>query len=212
MGLVSLVLLFVASAQAAEPRCPNDMVQIQGFCIDRYEAPNQEGAEPLTARTAIEGERFCAEHGKRLCSEAEWVTACRGAEERPYPYGKRYKYGRCNDDKDWRAPDWGKIAKYPAPEGKREVERLYQADRSGSRPGCTTPEGVFDLTGNVAEWVTRSYPNRNNYPHVLKGCYWSGCYGGAKPSCSFVNPAHPGTFRTYEAGFRCCLSFTNGSS
>ena len=38
----------------------------------------------------------------------------------------------------------------------------------------------------------------------MKGCYWSGCYGGSGPSCSFVNSAHPGVFRTYEAGFRCC--------
>ena len=40
----------------------------------------------------------------------------------------------------------------------------------------------------------------------MKGCYWSGCYGGSPPSCGFVNPAHPGTFRSYEAGFRCCAN------
>jgi formylglycine-generating enzyme required for sulfatase activity len=65
-------------------------------------------------------------------------------------------------------------------------------------------EGVVDLTGNVAEWVARSFPHTNNYDHVLKGCYWAGCYGGSPPSCAFVNSAHPGAFRTYEAGFRCC--------
>ena len=62
-----------------------------------------------------------------------------------------------------------------------------------------------DLTGNVAEWVRRSgAAPRPGYEYVLKGCYWAGCYKDPNPSCAFTNTAHPGSFRTYEAGFRCC--------
>jgi len=188
----------------AKSGCPAEMVALPGACMDRYEAPGLAGEKPLAMRTALEGEAYCAGRGKRLCTEAEWVRACQGASGRPYPYGAAYKRGTCNDDKVWRVPSWSTLATWPSDAAKAEASRLYQADTSGSRPGCVSQEGVFDLTGNVAEWVRRSYANRTNYDHVMKGCYWSGCYGGSGPSCSFVNSAHPGVFRTYEAGFRCC--------
>jgi formylglycine-generating enzyme len=188
----------------ATPSCPTDMVAVDTFCIDRYEAPNIAGEKPLAFQIAPEGEAWCKARGKRLCSEKEWVRACEGASKRPYPYGTTYKRSTCNDDKTWIAPNWTTLGTYPSEAAKTEAARLYQADPSGSRTGCTSEDSVMDLTGNVAEWVTRSFPNANNYEHVMKGCYWSGCFGGSPPSCGFVNPAHPGTFRTYEAGFRCC--------
>src|SRR5262249_6219582 len=96
------------------------------------------------------------------------------------------------------------LGTYPSAASLAEAARLYQADPSGARTGCVSAEGVMDLCGNVAEWVTRSFTHATNYDQVMKGCYWSGCYGGTSPNCAFTNPAHPGTFRTYEAGFRCC--------
>jgi formylglycine-generating enzyme required for sulfatase activity len=196
----------VAPDQGTEPlaACPMEMVALPGFCMDRYEAPGVAGGKPLAMQNATDAEAFCAARGKRLCTEAEWVRACQGAHARPYPYGAVYKRGVCNDDKVWRSPNWTVLGTWPSSAAKAEADRLYQADPSGSRPGCASEEGVFDLTGNVAEWVRRSFPNRTNYDHVMKGCYWAGCYGGSAPSCAFVNPAHPGAFRTYEAGFRCC--------
>ncbi len=186
--------------------CPGDTVQIGALCIDRYEAPNQAGAPPLAMQNALAGEAWCATRGRRLCTEAEWVRACEGSSARPYPYGTTYARGTCNDDKTWKSPDWTALGTWPADAGVAEAERLYQADPSGSRTGCASQEGVYDLTGNVAEWVRRSYAHANNYDHVMKGCYWAGCYGGSNPSCAFVNPAHPSGFRTYEAGFRCCFT------
>lgn len=185
--------------------CPADTVTIGAFCMDRYEAPNQAGAKPLAFQTAPDGVKWCAARGRRLCTETEWVRACNGASKRPYPYGTTYAKGTCDDDKAWISPSWTTLGTYPSDAALAEAQRLYQADPSGQRPKCVSEEGVLDLTGNVAEWVVRSFPNANNYDHVMKGCYWAGCYGGSPPSCAFVNPAHPGTFRTYEAGFRCCM-------
>jgi hypothetical protein len=197
----------VSPAPDARTSCPTDMALIgdPGFCMDRYEAPNVAGAKPLAMQTAPDGAAWCATKGKRLCSEAEWVRACNGTKKLPYPYGSTYVRGKCTDDKTWISPNWTTLGTWPSTAAKNEADRLYQADPSGSRAGCISEEGAIDLTGNVAEWVTRSFPNATNYDHVMKGCYWAGCYGGSPPSCSFVNPAHPGTFRTYEAGFRCCL-------
>jgi formylglycine-generating enzyme required for sulfatase activity len=188
------------------PACPENMVPFSDFCMDRYEAPNQAGVPPLAMRNALDGVAFCEALGKRLCNEAEWVRACQGPAGLPYPYGQTYQRSRCNDDKTWKSPNWTVLGTWPSSAAQAEATRLYQADPSGSRAGCVSTEGVQDLTGNVAEWVVRSFPHSNNYDHVMKGCYWSGCYGGTPPSCAFVNPAHPSAFRTYEAGFRCCLS------
>ncbi len=181
------------------------MIELPGVCVDRFEAPNVEGASPLAMQTAYDGEAWCMAAGKRLCTDVEWTRACDGGEGRTYPYGKTHVEHACTDDKTWISPNWGVLATWPSASAKAEATKLYQADPSGSRAMCASKEGVMDLTGNVAEWVRRTIPNANDYDHVMKGCYWSKCYGGSEPSCGFVNPAHPSGFRTYEAGFRCCL-------
>lgn len=186
-------------------QCPADTVAFATYCMDRYEAPNIEGELPFYYQTAPDGEAWCATKGKRLCTEAEWKSACEGPSGNEYPYGDTYKAHACNDDKTWKAPNWTALGKYPAPEGQAEADRLYQGDPSGSRTMCLTDTGVFDLTGNVAEWVKRSYPHANNYDYVVKGCFWSQCYMDTTPDCNFTNSAHPPGFRSYEFGFRCCM-------
>jgi formylglycine-generating enzyme required for sulfatase activity len=191
--------------------CFEDMVPIGSYCIDRYEAPNVKGELPLALVTAYDGEAWCTERGKRLCTQDEWVRACEGPHHRLYPYGSEYREDACNDDKGWILVHWKALAKWPHDPALDEATRLYQADMSGARADCVSEEGVADLTGNVAEWVRRSTPSpRPGYDHVLKGCYWAGCYKDPHPSCEFTNAAHPGSFRTYEAGFRCCSKRTTG--
>jgi formylglycine-generating enzyme required for sulfatase activity len=185
--------------------CAADMVAIDGYCIDRYEAPNVKGELPYALETAYDGEAWCTERGKRLCTQDEWVRACEGPKGRRYPYGDAYREDACNDDKGWILVHWKALAKWPRDAALDEATKLYQADMSGARAECVSAEGVYDLTGNVAEWVRRSTPSpRPGYDHVLKGCYWAACYHEPRPNCEFANTAHPGSFRTYEAGFRCC--------
>lgn len=202
MKTLLLGLLLTTSSLAAD--CPPDMVDFESFCMDRFEAPNVEGEKPFAGKTAYEGEAWCRSKGKRLCMEEEWLRACKGRGQQNWPYGPSYERSRCTDDKVWKVPSWKLIASYPSPEGQAEIARLYQADPSGSRTGCVSEDGVYDLTGNVVEWVTRTVPNRTNHKHVMKGCYWVGCSAKTPPNCSFTNVAHPGEFRSYEAGFRCC--------
>jgi formylglycine-generating enzyme required for sulfatase activity len=196
----------VAPSVAIAPNgCPDDMVAVASFCIDRYEAPNDKGELPFALQTAYDGEAWCSERHKRLCSDREWVRACEGPEGRRYPYGDEYREDACNDDHTWIAVRWKALARWPGDAALDEAARLFQADMSGARSDCVSAEGVYDLTGNVAEWTRRSGPSpHTGYDHVLKGCYWAGCYKEPRPSCSFANGVHPGSFRTYEAGFRCC--------
>ncbi len=184
--------------------CPSTMVRAGHFCIDRYEAPNRRGARPLVMQSANDANEWCSDHHKRMCTEDEWIGACQGEERRTYPYGNEHVDGRCNDDKPWQKVDEALLAKWPSPEAKAHAKDIYQATPSGSKHQCASESGARDMTGNVEEWVVRTRDHANDYPYILIGCYWSGCYGGNKPTCHSTNNAHGPAFRFYETGFRCC--------
>ena len=186
--------------------CAGDMVQVGAYCIDRYEAPNAPNEYPLVMESAVTAEKWCRDRGKRLCDEDEWERACAGPQRFAYPYGNTYEDARCADEKTWILKDEPTITMWPEKPAMGEVTRLYQAEKSGTRARCVSGYGAFDMTGNVEEWVvsrqSKKAPRAN--VHVLKGCYWSGCYGGSKPTCTSTNAAHADTFKFYETGFRCC--------
>jgi len=203
-----LVLLGSEDAGARSRRrrsgCPSGMVRVKDFCVDRFEAPNHKGARPLAMQSANDAQAWCESHRKRLCTEDEWLQACEGDDKRAYPYGEEHVDDRCNDGKPWKQVDEATLAKWPAPEAQAHAKDLYQATRSGSRRRCVSSDGVYDMTGNVEEWVVRTKEHANDWPYLLVGCYWSGCYGGDKPTCRSTNSAHGPEFRFYETGFRCC--------
>jgi len=105
---------------------------------------------PVVQVTWDGAERYCAAHGMRLPTEAEWELSARGIEGRHFPWGDGLP--ACFTAVfDWRSlpnlrcgTDW----KRPA--------------AAGSLPFDRTPEGVHDLGGNVAEWVLDYY--REHYP------------------------------------------------
>lgn len=72
-----------------------------------------------------------SEDNVQLATEAEWTRACGGAEGRGYSWGGDFDPRRANTK-----------------EGG-----LNQPTPVHMYPCGTTPEGVFDLTGNVWEWT-----------------------------------------------------------
>ncbi len=185
-----------ASARCEEPRVALD------FCIDHYEFPNQKGAHPPVMLDWYHAMGQCAAAGKRLCYESEWVAACEGPDDKPFPYGYVRSAEKCNIDNAWIDPSLKKIySKDPAISGP-ELARLDRSVPSGSKPGCVSDYGVFDLTGNVDEWVIADHdrPKEKAQFTALKG----GAWGHVRNACRPVTTSHEPEFRYYFVSFRCC--------
>ena len=122
---------------------------IHQYEIDVYEYPNEKGVTPELVDNWFQAAALCEAEGKRLCRRTEWLNACQGgAEPRafssnddpngnllPRSFGFRY----CNVQGSAIATDApNNIQDFLAP--------------SGAFPNCSTI-GIYDLSGNAAEWV-----------------------------------------------------------
>jgi sulfatase modifying factor 1 len=167
-------------------------------CMDQYEAPNRRGEKPFVMRSFDSARTWCADRGKRPCSEQEWELGCEGPEHRPLSYGWRVDATLCNSDKKWRPFDVKKLYSHNAEEQDAEILKLWQGAPSGAYASCVSSFGIHDMNGNVEEWVA-SRPGRR-YPGSLMGGFWSKPWTG----CRGTNDAHEPAFTFYETGFRCC--------
>jgi formylglycine-generating enzyme required for sulfatase activity len=165
--------------------------------MDQFEAPNKRGGKAFVMKSYDDARKWCGERRKRPCSEREWELACEGNEHRPLAYGWRVDRKACNSDKSWMAFDVKKLSA-PGEDGKAEADRLWQGDPSGSHLSCVSPFGIYDMMGNVEEWITARKGRR--YAGALMGGFWSKPWTG----CRGTNDAHEPGFTFYETGFRCC--------
>jgi hypothetical protein len=172
---------------------PRDM----RLCMDQFEAPNRRGARPLVLHSYVSASRWCEMRGKRMCSEREWELACEGPEHRPLAYGWAVDVRLCNSNKKWMPVDFEAFGK-TREEAEEESERLWQGTPSGRFATCVSPFGIYDMMGNVEEWVTSR--ETRSFPGSLMGGFWSKPWTG----CRGTNDAHEQTFAFYETGFRCC--------
>lgn len=157
------------------------------YCIDLYEFPNVLGAKPRVYVGWAEAKQACESRGRRLCSEDEWTRACGGDAGWLYPYGDTHEPKRCNDTVDPVGDD-------------------SQMAGSGDFPDCVSPFGVYDMEGNVSEWVDAVHELDPDRARIVRGgTMWVAVYGH---SCMSRHSHHQGGPTHGDDGFRCCAAPT----
>ncbi len=156
---------------AISPRCPKGMSNIDNtFCMSTYESPGM-GELPQTGMSLLTASAYCQAKGARLCTEPEWTRACEGPAKEKWPYGRQYEAKVCN---------------------VRGTERMV---RTGQFSECLSAAGVFDMSGNAAEWVANG---------KIKG---GSAFDGTKGTCQGKSTRNGPSTGYADVGFRCCLSF-----
>lgn len=168
------------------------------FCIDRYEYPNAFGELPLVVVTFSEAQAFCKQEQKRLCSENEWTFACEGEAAQPYPHGFERDPAKCNISVLGPGPTKDMFSPRTTRATARGIDLSWRGKRSGELPGCVSPFGVMDLTGNVDEWTTNA--RKHGRAMIMKGGHW----GPARQRCRPATRGHGPFYLRYDQGFRCC--------
>jgi hypothetical protein len=175
-------------------------IEIAPFWLDRYEITNFDygqylaatGAEPpatwsggvmpdgqsrypVRGATWEEASVYCQWADKRLPTEAEWEVAARG------PHGWAYPWG---DDRN--------TVSLP-------TDKTYIV---GSHPDNRSYFGVFDMAGNVWEWVDAPYNTTAADQHIVRGGNFSQLRDAIEPLAVADNNSNV----IQNSGFRCAAS------
>jgi formylglycine-generating enzyme required for sulfatase activity len=191
----------------------------------RYAAKSASAVFPQAYVNRHEAKAACEAAGKRLCTLGEWYRACRGSKRHPYGYGASYERGRCNAGKphllgrlfgnDPRK--WSFDEQFNSP--KLSLEPGFLA-KTGEHARCTSDSGVFDMIGNLHEWVSDKVdhslvdkiPLRDDIRGKIDinlghGIFMGGFYSTVAEhgrGCEFLTPGHGPKYHDYSTGFRCC--------
>lgn len=209
--------------------CPPEMALVNDlFCVDQYEARLEEwvdgawvasspyatvgtrrvravvarGEVPQGYISGAEAAEACSEAGKRLCSNDEWLAACRGPENSRWPYGDTYDADACNDS----YADGHPVVNYfGTTEGIWDAEHMNDSginqqagtvSSGGEMTACVSAWGIYDLHGNLHEWTSDP-----------AGTFRGGFYADGRlngQGCTYVTTAHSLEYHDYSTGFRCC--------
>jgi len=148
--------------------------------------------------------RACANAGKRLCSEREWVTACEGASRRKYPYGDQFEPGKCNVYRFLHPAHilhGVSFVGHTDPRLNLVVERgedpLLRLTGVTERCRSQWPDGaVYDMVGNLDEWIDDP-----------AGTFVGGFYArSTREGCRAKIVSHSAEYYDYSLGTRCCAT------
>ncbi|HRI71419.1 MAG TPA: SUMF1/EgtB/PvdO family nonheme iron enzyme [Polyangium sp.] len=238
------------NAVVNRPRCPPDMAAVESYCVDIYEAhlvradapdivlPHDETPKrevPIMARSRAgmtpqgyvnraDAARACKAAQKRLCSAKEWYQACTGPRKTKYPYGDKEVPNRCNTGKPHLMQrlfgvgvPYTYLNHFNSPRLHKEPGFLA---KTGEYSACVNEYGLYDLVGNLHEWVADDVSMRLldeiplEYGPKLLGADGSGAFMGGYFSsqgehghgCTYTTATHAADYHDYSTGFRCCAN------
>ena len=208
---------------------PAHQVNLDAYYIDKYEVTNSlykicvdEGicdqpvnpgvyTDPQFAQYPVTFVKWqmavdlCEWRGARLPTEAEWEKAARGTDERAYPWGNEFGDGKANFCD-------GKCVLAEA--DKDSDDGYEEAAPVGSYPEGVSPYGVYDMAGNVWEWVadwadieyyasspeTNPLGPENGKERVMRGGSWHDDQSSLR---SVARAAFHPSLNLRELGIRC---------
>ncbi len=171
----------------------------------RVRAVTKKGVTPQGYISRDQAEAACVEAGKRLCTDQEWLTACKGKKPTTYPYGDDHKPGACNDAGVSSFNKYFGTGNNPPDKAKYNWAnlndpRLNQLKgtiaKTGSFAKCKNSYGVHDMVGNLHEWTSDP-----------QGTFRGGYYLDTQihgAGCGYTTTSHNAQYHDYSTGFRCC--------
>jgi hypothetical protein len=210
--------------------CPSDMVPIgTSFCMDIYEAArfdatfDDDGSDetriksvanvmpwienPMNASVLARFEAACDSVSKRLCTAAEFFTACTGPSMNTYVFGDVFDCETCNCV-DTFCDDYCDAHGIPPADCNTGSNCGYYCGTGGTSlpcfhavptaqfPDCTNEYGHYDLCGNGWEIVLSDTDARG---YEVRGGAFNCASASIRLACTF-NASWADLF----AGFRCC--------
>ncbi len=178
---------------------PRREVHLDAFLIDTHEVTQKEfetrmghnpssfkGDDlPVEGATWYEAQSYCEQMGKRLPTEAEWEKAARGGSQTVYAWGdavlsQRANFCDAHCDERWKETQFEDGFEHTAPVGSFPPNGY----------------GLFDMAGNVYEWVADWYdedyyqnaPDKNprgprgGRKKVIRGGSWINYSSGVRPA------------------------------
>ncbi|MEW6246715.1 MAG: SUMF1/EgtB/PvdO family nonheme iron enzyme [Nitrospirota bacterium] len=162
---------------AYPPELPQRKVYLDAYDIDQYEVTTVQflrfvlatdrpplvdwkydggnfqeamASHPVMHVSWYDAEAYCKWAGKRLPTEAEWEKAARGEDGRIYPWG--------NQPAGLSRANFGRTGLSGPVRDRPERLLLYPPIISVDKyENAVSPYGVFQMAGNVAEWVADWY-------------------------------------------------------